>query len=207
VEVIHLGQHFCKEKVSLSLIEKLNKLIDEDSSLIDMSGQLSGKIKKEYDVIKHLKQADTESELPNIVSRANDTYPKDGAFKWDVRFHSGWGNDQREGEYQIVHKHSGKSIIGYSTILFLKVPDFGPEFTETALPTNGRTVLLGKDGGSLSYKNWIINPKVGDFYVFPYDMEHIVYPFRGDGVRRSISMNFDLIYEKIDYNLIYKKDE
>ena len=145
--------------------------------------------------------------MPNIVSRANDTYAKDEAFKWDVRFHSGWGNDQREGEYQIVHKHSGKSIIGYSTILFLKVPDFGPEFTETALPTNGRTVLLGKDGGSLSYKNWIINPKVGDFYVFPYDMEHIVYPFRGSGVRRSISMNFDLIYEKFDYNLIYKKDK
>jgi len=67
--------------------------------------------------------------------------------------------------------------------------------------------LLGKDGGSLSYKNWIINPKVGDFYVFPYDMEHIVYPFRGSGVRRSISMNFDLIYEKSDYNLIYKKDK
>jgi len=207
VEVIHLGQHFCKEKVSLGLIEKLNKLIDEDSNLIDMSGQLSGKIKKEYNVVEILKQADTENELPNIVSCANDTYPKDGAFEWDVKFHSGWGNDQREGEYQIVHKHSGQSIIGYSTILFLKVPDFGPEYTETAIPTNGRTVLLGKDGGSLNLKNWIINPKVGDMYVFPYDMEHIVYPFRGDGMRRSISMNFDLIYKKIDYNLIYKKDK
>ena len=24
----------------------------------------------------------------------------------------------------------------------------------------------------------MIEPKVGDFYIFPYDLEHLVYPFR-----------------------------
>ena len=196
MEITYLGQHFCCEKISLGLIEKINKLIDEDSNLIDVSNTLSGKIKKEYDVHKHLKQADTEEEIPNFVSRANDTYEKDSAFKWDVKFYNAWGNDQKEGEYQIVHQHSGKSTIGYSSILFLKVPDFGPEFTETALPTNGRTVLLGKAGGSLNNTCHTINPVVGDMYVFPYDMEHLVYPFIGSGIRRTISMNFDLLYEK-----------
>ena len=198
MNITHIGQHFCSEKISLGLVERLNKLIDEDTNLIDRSGTLSGKIKKEYDVYKHLKQADTENEIPNFVSRANDTYIKDAAFNWDVKFHSGWGNDQREGEYQIVHQHSGKSIIGYSSILFLKIPDFGPEFTETAQPTNGRTVLLGKYGGSLAHTHYTITPNVGDMYIFPYDMEHIVYPFIGKGVRRSISINFDLLYGKMN---------
>ena len=196
MDITYIGQHFCGEKISLGLVEKLNKIIDEDQNLIDYSSQLSGKIKKEYDVQEHLKKADTENEIPNFISRANDTYNKDNAFRWDIKFHSAWGNDQREGEYQVVHQHSGKSIIGYSSILFLKVPDFGPEFTETAPPRNGHTVLLGKSGGSLQHTHYTIKPVVGDMYVFPYDMEHIVYPFIGKGIRRSISINFDLLYEE-----------
>ena len=33
---------------------------------------------------------------------------------------------------------------------------------------------------------------VGDLYVFPYDIKHGVYPFTGDGVRRTLSYNCDM---------------
>jgi len=33
---------------------------------------------------------------------------------------------------------------------------------------------------------------VGDFFIFPADMYHTVYPFQSDGERRSFSMNIVL---------------
>ena len=199
METIHLGQHICKTKISGGFVSKLNNLIDDElerKAEVDASKSLSGKIKKEYSVAHILKQADQRQEITNIMQMAFDSYKHDMAFKWHLGFNSAWGNDQREHEYQIVHRHSGYSSLGFSTIIYLKVPDFGPEFTTTAQPTNGRAVMLGNGGGQLSITYRQIEPQVGDMYIFPYDMEHIVYPFFGDGMRRSISANFDLIGSK-----------
>ena len=46
----------------------------------------------------------------------------------------------------------------------------------------------------------LVEPEVGDLYIFPYDIEHCVYPFKGTGMRRSMSINFDV-------NLIKKGKE
>ena len=35
-----------------------------------------------------------------------------------------------------------------------------------------------------------IVPIVGDWYLFPADLHHSVYPFDGDEERRSFSLNF-----------------
>ena len=37
----------------------------------------------------------------------------------------------------------------------------------------------------------LITPKVGDLYIFPYNLHHTVYPFKGQGIRRSLSFNVD----------------
>ena len=199
MKFIHLGQHICKDIISDDLVYRLNKKIDDmfaKNEQIDYGNQLSGKIKTEYDVADILNEVDSIQQILNLIQQAHATYLHDNAFKWSVKFYAGWGNDQKEGEYQITHKHSGASPLGYSLILFLKVPDFGPEYQHSTQPTNGRTVIFGNGGGQLSTTHTTIEPKVGDIYIFPYDMEHMVYPFRGDGIRRSISCNFDLIGSK-----------
>ena len=61
---------------------------------------------------------------------------------------------------------------------------------------NGRTELIGSSDGMFAINSYVIQPKVGDFYVFPYDLRHVVYPFVGSGIRRTMSINFDLIFEK-----------
>lgn len=196
MDIIHLGQHLCKDVVNEQLITNLNKRIDDlldKNEQVDYTKLLSAKIKTEYDVANILKEIDTSQEIPGLIEKADATFYNDTAFKWNVKFHSAWGNDQKEGEYQVVHTHSGNSSLGYSLILFLKVPDFGPEYTNTVRPLNGRTVLFNNGGGQSSNKTFIIEPNIGDIYIFPYDMQHIVYPFIGDGVRRTISCNFDLI--------------
>ena len=199
MEFIHLGQHICKDIISGDLVYRLNKKIDDTfakNEQIDYSSQLSAKIKTEYDVADILKEVDDRHEIPDLIIKANNSFLHDKSFQWNVKFYAAWGNDQKEGEYQIVHTHSGASPLGYSLILFLKVPNFGAEYQHSEWPTNGRTVIFANGGGQLCTKDIMIDPKVGDVYIFPYDMQHLVYPFRGDGIRRSISCNFDLIGSK-----------
>jgi len=39
--------------------------------------------------------------------------------------------------------------------------------------------------------------KERDFYIFPYDMRHCVYPFNGEGYRRTLAANCDVQYDPI----------
>ena len=39
--------------------------------------------------------------------------------------------------------------------------------------------------------------KERDFYIFPYDMRHCVYPFNGPGFRRTLAANMDVQYDPI----------
>ena len=39
--------------------------------------------------------------------------------------------------------------------------------------------------------------KERDFYIFPYDMRHTVYPFNGPGIRRTLAANCDVKYDPI----------
>jgi hypothetical protein len=39
----------------------------------------------------------------------------------------------------------------------------------------------------------MVKPQVGDFYVFPSQLFHCVYPFYTKGERRSFSMNMNFL--------------
>jgi hypothetical protein len=52
--------------------------------------------------------------------------------------------------------------------------------------------MVGNCQGQFVRKNLMLEPTVGDFYIFPYDVEHLVYPFTGDGLRRTLSINYDV---------------
>ena len=41
------------------------------------------------------------------------------------------------------------------------------------------------------------NVKERDFYIFPYDMRHCVYPFNGPEWRRTLAANMDVEYNPI----------
>jgi len=47
---------------------------------------------------------------------------------------------------------------------------------------------------------FLVKPSVGDFFVFPADLIHMVYPFYSDGERRSFSMNMSIVQQRIDDN-------
>lgn len=210
IKTLYFGQQVQLFTVSKGLVDRLNKKMDEqitDKSFEDARESLSAKITSEYRVRDWLAEADKDRELVEAVSTTYNQSLYEPSFKLDA-FHinDAWINDQREGEYQVMHRHSGLVEIGFTSVLFLKVPDFGEEYTNTAMPHNGRLTLAGNCGGQFSIKHHLIDPKVGDFYVFPYDLEHLVYPFRGPGVRRSMSVNFDMMARKAPA-IVYKKDD
>ena len=202
MKVIFLGTKIFRDKISNTLVNKINEDMDkqiETNKSISAVNDLSGKVEKEYKV-NNLEELDKNKEIRKIIQMCVDETPMSFYTHkkklLEVKIDQAWINDQKENEYQICHIHSGESFIGYSSILYLRVPDFGKEYTHNENPMNGRTDLIGSSTGMFTTNSHTIHPKVGDFYVFPYDLRHVVYPFIGSGIRRTMSINFDFIFEK-----------
>jgi len=197
---ITLGQKIFKTNIDINLVNRINTITDkmiEENKISSAVPYLSGKIKNEYNAQDILKQADKDRQVGKLVEQVVLKSNIDDAFDvLYIKLFSSWINDQKQNEYQVVHQHSGNLLTGFSLILFLKIPDFGNEFTNTTLPTNGRTEIISNSGGLFGTSHYTIDPYVGDVYIFPYDMKHMVYPFQGNGIRRSMSCNFDLYLKR-----------
>ena len=83
--------------------------------------------------------------------------------------------------------------------MILKLPkDTGVEYSAMDKPMNGRLQIIGAANGQFSKTDYSPNMKIGDFYVFPYDMRHCVYPFNGTKeVRRTLVCNVDVDYNPV----------
>ena len=196
-EKIYFGQIAYKFEVSQGLVDRINAKCETIDDKTNAQNSLVGKIKNEYYFREHILEVDTDLEIKKSIFHVVDNCPQDLSYEIDeVDLTSAWVNDQYEHEYQGVHTHSGKEDLGFSSIMYLKVPDFGKEITNTGHACNGKTTLIGNCGGTWNAPTHIITPKVGDFYIFPYDMQHLVYPFTGNGMRRSLVCNFDIIRTK-----------
>ena len=196
VKKIPMGQTAYRFKLKNNLVKALNNKMDEEiksNTFEDASKQLSAKIKDEYRIMNWMEEIDTEQFfIKTIQAVIKESIMYNSFDTKTVTIENAWINDQKEHEYQVVHKHSGQSLIGFASICYLKVPDFGPEINNEHQPHNGRTMLLGNCQGQFVRKNLMLEPTVGDFYIFPYDVEHLVYPFTGDGLRRTLSINYDV---------------
>ena len=98
-----------------------------------------------------------------------------------------WINDMVTGEYNPPHTHH--DMTGWSTVLFLKVPEFINDAKDPHKFKDGQLGFVSTDGVGTTW----MEPKVGHFYVFEAKHQHCVMPFKtkikGE-VRRSMSFNF-----------------
>ena len=103
-----------------------------------------------------------------------------------------------EHEYNPVHVHQGTLFTGLSSVMILKLPEsYGVEYSSPDAPQNGRLQILGSASGMFANIDYQPNVKERDFYIFPYDMRHCVYPFNGSGYRRTLAANMDVEYDPI----------
>ena len=89
-----------------------------------------------------------------------------------------------------------------SCVGYLRLPeDIQEEWQEDYkdhYPANGHIEFLHGSSGKMHQHTFMVKPTVGDFFVFPADLIHMVYPFKSEGERRSFSMNIEVHQERLD---------
>ena len=102
-------------------------------------------------------------------------------------------------EYNPAHIHRGMLYTGLSSVMILKLPStYGKEYSAEHIQQNGRLQILGASNGQFAKIDYQPPMDLRDFYVFPYDMRHCVYPFNGtDETRRTLAANCDVEFDPI----------
>ena len=170
-----LNDHVDKTRASKKMSEKF----DAGKSLI---GNVSQEILLSQEVIK-------ESGWLTFLANATRAWIKGVLRKELTKFNinNSWVVSQYATQYNPVHWHNGH-ISGAG---FLKVPStFGETFQKDKKNLNGTLSLIHGQRAFMSNSQFKIAPVVGDFYIFPHYLMHVVYPFKDtDEERRSISFN------------------
>ena len=146
----------------------------------------------------------------NVKSNLDDIIPGGPHTHWHSRIVDAWVVSQKENDYIPVHTHDKVDTQGESCkisgILYLKVPE-QIERNNTSIvirgDKDGQIVFTGMGGADSFSTTMQYNcyPEIGWLYLFPSTLNHQVYPFKGDGERRGISFNVDVI-SKEQFELI-----
>jgi len=199
------GPWIAKINIPDDILLKLNNYVDqviideEKSKEQDFGRKLAGNVKQEFELDENFRK---KSGWDNLLKKASFKWIEVALKKKNSEFNiiDTWIVRQFANEYNPIHFHSGH-ISGAG---FLKLPnDFGKTTQEGKINQNGSLTLVHGSKQFLSTCMYPITPKVGDFYLFPHYLMHMVYPFYGNNEeRRSISFN-----AKIDENIfdVYKQ--
>ena len=205
---IFLGQSILRYEVPLDIFTGINQIYEEKFNQLNPANrQLIGKIKDEHSLFY---DGDDESKM-----KRHNLFPKNILDWFRTAFHhyldfnkiinykthinSIWINEMKANEYNPVHIHQGNIFTGLSSVMVLKIPNtYGVEYSAEHAPQNGKLQILGSSSGQFAKIDYQPPMDVRDFYVFPYDMRHCVYPFNGtQETRRTLAANCDVLYNPI----------
>ena len=204
---IFLGQSVLRYQVPFDVYKIINHVYETKYPTLPRANrQLVGKIEKEHSLYfggednNKMKQHNL---LPdNVLHWFEKTFRH--YLKWNrireykMHLNSVWVNTMFEHEYNPVHVHQGTLFTGLSSVMILKLPEsFGVEYSSHDSPQNGQLQILGSASGQFATIDYQPEINERDFFVFPYDMRHTVYPFNGPGMRRSLAANMDVDYDPI----------
>ena len=204
---VFLGQSILRHQVPLDVFNIINHIYETKyPELKPANKQLVGKIEKEHSLF--FNGADSSkmtrhNHLPQNVlqwfeSKFKHYLEWNKVKQYDLHLNSIWVNTMFQHEYNPVHVHQGTLFTGLSSVMILKLPEsYGVEYSAADAPQNGRLQILGSTNGHFANIDYQPNIKERDFYIFPYDMRHCVYPFNGPGFRRTLAANMDVQYDPI----------
>ena len=118
-----------------------------------------------------------------------------------------WSVHSYDGDYNPIHYHGTKTLMGISTTAWTKVPSqIGAKATANT-PNYSLYNESGHSDGCITFQygrvsvldserltpaqSFVMTPEVGKLLVFPSWLQHMVYPFKGDGERRTIASNLN----------------
>ncbi|MGI9555271.1 MAG: putative 2OG-Fe(II) oxygenase [Cyanophyceae cyanobacterium] len=118
-----------------------------------------------------------------------------------------WSVHSYAGDYNPIHDHGTKTIMGISTTGWTKVPQQILEQPTAGSQNYSLYQASGDCDGYIAFQygrnelmnterlrppqSFVIKPEVGKLLVFPSWLQHMVYPFKGEGERRTIASNLN----------------
>ena len=192
-----MGYYRMPEELVDNLNDKMSDKLDDYSE--NLVGKVSAELAFDDDIIKIAQEG--LGRFIGMYQAYTDDRNSMGSKKMDndkynygLQVVSGWFVRQFENEYNPLHIHTGSRL---SCVGYLKLPDGIEEEWEEDYkdhhPANGHIQFASGTPSGYTSTNFVVKPQVGDFYVFPSQLFHCVYPFYTKGERRSFSMNMNFI--------------
>ena len=187
------GPSFVKIKIPDDIFNSLNTYIDKiienkkKAKELDFGSNLAGEVTQEFALEQDFMESiGWKKFFHTNVEKWIDILIKKKITIFNIE--NSWVVRQFENEYNPTHWHKGHiSGVGY-----LKVPsNLGKPRQQTKIKSpNGTLQLVHGAKMFLSESTYNIEPKVGDMYLFPNYLMHLVFPFsNSEEERRSISFN------------------
>ena len=206
---VWLGQTILRYKVPLDIFNTLNGIYETNFvNLPDAHKQLVGKIRKENSLFfggADNNKMHRHNLLPPYVlnwfeSKFRHYLDFNTIHPYKLYMQSIWINEMKAGEYNPIHIHQGTIYTGLSSVMMLKLPkDMGPEYARPDTPMNGKLQIVGSANGHFVKSDYSPIIKERDFYIFPYDMRHCVYPHTNpNAIRRTLAANMDVEYNPVN---------
>ena len=220
-----LAVNIMRAEIPLNVIDELNEHIDKVivPAGLDLSPKLVGQINRNEHSAQWLfphNDGGVGEEFAEIINNLSKEYVKqtlgeikfvgggdgDKEIKTDIQ--TMWTVHSYAGDYNPLHDHATRSMMGLSCILYLKVP---PQIEALDNPAENFAGLNGASGAvdGFTYLQWgtngmrdvnmlrpiteeYVKPEVGTLIMFPAWMRHGVMPFFGEGERRTFSANINI---------------
>ena len=185
------GRIIKKYKIPKVEIDDINYKYEKVKKNLSSYGRrLAGRIDSELEFTNILESTTAFSTMTDCMSDYLKTLESFSVLckgPHHMKILSCWINDMVEGEYNPPHTHN--EALGFSTVFFLKVPEFVNDAKDPHKFKDGRLGFVGVDGIGTTY----FEPRVGDFFIFEARHQHFVLPFKTknkNDIRRSMSFNF-----------------
>jgi len=180
-------------KLNDSVVKDLIGLTDnilKDDNKISHGPYLGGQIREETIIDLDKLKEKSLSNFFNETLKHHALSNLNTERKLLTKITSMWIVSQREGEYNPVHWHEGCTL---SAVMYLKIPEYIPRNIPGKNEKDGMITFINNNPSSpwASMEPPVISfqPEVGDMFIFPSRLMHCVYPFIGEGERRSVSLN------------------
>lgn len=190
------------------LVARLNVQFDELYSSYSSSSHapyLQGEMKEGRQLTVRKPDDEYVALLMACCEKLSKAILREEAEDFQYQLDSVWTVHQFAGDYNPVHFHNNaRSHFGFSSFLHLQLP---PQLNvgQAWLPRrgskgyhDGMTSFIWRTDSGLSREH-LENPGVlecelleGYLYVFPQWVQHFVWPFRGEGERRTVAANISL---------------
>jgi len=198
-----------------SMVDSVNDYIDEYRKKEDresLASTLVGQIDKgEQLLLDHTDKrlAEYTQFISNLGVEYINYYGKSGnkvSGPKQVETDQTWSVHSYDGDYNPIHDHGTKTIMGISTTAWTKVPEQIGRTNATS-PTYSLYNESGHADGCIMFSYGqtssldaqrlkpsqliTVTPEVGKLLVFPSWLQHMVFPFKGEGERRTIASNLN----------------